>query len=351
MGRDDEYQMLDAMARRIDSDASQDDEHSAKPLHRLHHFRIAFQLSPDAISINRARDGVYIDVNDCFCTMTGYSRNEIIGLSSRQTTLWYDDHDLYHFEDMLRKSGEVKNFESVFRRRDGSLRTALVSARLVLLDGKTHVLSVSRDIEALKQAQVALQKAVAKAEAVNLQLREANRRLEQIAITDGMTGLYNHRHLMHILEMEVAPAVRYHRRMAFIMLDVDFFKQVNDLYGHPCGDAVLKNIAQLLKRKARGTDIIARYGGDEFAVIMMEIDPRDALKVAEKIRRKIEMTPFHWEGSNFQISASIGVAAYHQGGACNWEELLRSADKALYRAKEAGRNRVAATEVPPALES
>ncbi len=342
MGRDYNLEMLDAMARQIDSGEPEEEERSGnKPLQRLHHFRVAFQLSPDAISINRARDGVYIDINDGFCIMSGYSRDEIIGQRSRDIQLWCDATDLTHIEDTLRKNGEVRNYEIVFRRRDGNLRTTLISARLILLNGQTHVLSVTRDIEELKQVQIALQQAKARAEAINLQLLEANRKLEQLSVTDGLTGLYNHRYLMHILELEFARAVRYRHRMALLMLDVDFFKQVNDRYGHPCGDAVLRSVSRLLKQKARGTDIIARYGGDEFAIIMMEIDLDDALKVAEKIRRKIEIHLFHCEGITLPLTASIGLAAYHGDGVHCWEELLRAADKALYQAKEGGRNRVA----------
>lgn len=180
------------------------------------------------------------------------------------------------------------------------------------------------------------------------ELIKANRQLQELSITDGLTGLYNHRHLIRILESEYRRALRYRRNFALLMVDVDYFKQVNDTYGHPCGDKVLQNIARLFKECVRTTDIVARYGGDEIAIILLETNKATALKVSEKLRRVVEKYPFEWEGEVFQVTVSIGVASVLEKGIEDWNGLLNAADKALYQAKERNRNTVVAFAPPEA---
>jgi len=175
-----------------------------------------------------------------------------------------------------------------------------------------------------------------------IELMEANRKLNELSITDGGTGLFNHRYFLRALEAEYRRALRYKRSLALLLLDIDHFKEVNDTYGHPCGDLVLKNLAGRLKGCLRSTDIPARYGGDEIAVILPETNKSKASEVAEKLRRQLEKISFEWDGNSFNITCSIGVAAIPETGIDNWNELLYSADKSLYRAKGKGRNNVIA---------
>jgi diguanylate cyclase (GGDEF)-like protein len=175
-----------------------------------------------------------------------------------------------------------------------------------------------------------------------LELMEANRRLNELSITDGLTGLFNHRYFLRELDAEYRRALRYRRSLALLLLDIDHFKEVNDRYGHPCGDFVLKNLAGLLKGCLRSADVAARYGGDELAVILPETNESKASEVAEKLRRQLEKNCFAWNGVSFSITCSIGVAAVPDMGIDNWNSLLDSADKSLYRAKGGGRNIVIA---------
>jgi diguanylate cyclase (GGDEF)-like protein len=175
-----------------------------------------------------------------------------------------------------------------------------------------------------------------------LELMEANRRLNELSITDGLTGLFNHRYFLGELESEYRRALRYRRSLALLLLDIDHFKEVNDRYGHPCGDFVLKNLAGLLKGCLRSADVAARYGGDELAIILPETSKSKASEVAEKLRRQLEKNSFAWNGDSFSITCSIGVAAVPDMGIDNWNSLLDSADKSLYRAKGGGRNIVIA---------
>jgi diguanylate cyclase (GGDEF)-like protein len=175
-----------------------------------------------------------------------------------------------------------------------------------------------------------------------LELMEANRRLNELSITDGLTGLFNQRYFLRELDAECRRALRYSRSLALLLLDIDHFKEVNDRYGHPCGDFVLKNLAGLLKGCLRSADVAARYGGDELAIILPETNESKASEVAEKLRRQLQKSCFAWNGDSFSITCSIGVAAIPDMGIDNWNSLLDSADKSLYRAKGGGRNIVIA---------
>jgi diguanylate cyclase (GGDEF)-like protein len=170
------------------------------------------------------------------------------------------------------------------------------------------------------------------------ELMEANRKLNELSITDGLTGLYNHRYFLRKLETEFGKALRYGRSLALLLLDIDHFKEVNDRYGHPCGDLVLKNLAGLLKDHLRNSDAAARCGGDELAVILPETNKSKASEVAEKLRRQLEKSPIAWNGELFSITCSIGVAAIPDIVIEDWNALLESADKSLYLAKRKGRN-------------
>ena len=193
--------------------------------------------------------------------------------------------------------------------------------------------------EALKKAQDELNVKVKERTA---ELTEANKKLNEMTITDSLTGLFNHRYLMKVLEGEFLRAIRYKRPLALLLMDIDHFKNVNDSYGHPCGDMVLRETAALFKTGLRRSDVLARYGGDEIAVVLPEADDTMALEVAEKLRKRLEENTFRWDNKDFSITCSAGVASITDQGVHDWNQLLNSADKALYSAKESGRNAVIA---------
>ena len=162
---------------------------------------------------------------------------------------------------------------------------------------------------------------------------------ERLATTDGLTGLLNRRTFNAQLERRMREAQRYRRPLSLLLLDVDHFKQVNDTHGHPAGDAVLRGVARIAQKEARETDIVARYGGEEMALVLPETDARGALVIAERIRKVVAAAQHPTEQGALKVTMSIGVATW-PGGGDSPEALLESADKALYRAKQAGRNRV-----------
>lgn len=167
-------------------------------------------------------------------------------------------------------------------------------------------------------------------------------RLRRMAITDGLTGLYNHRHFHEILGLEFERASRYGQPLSLVMMDIDFFKRINDAHGHPVGDTILAELAARLKKHVRRIDTLARYGGEEFAVLLPQTGVEEAGVLAERIRRDTESRPFRTAKGGLSVTVSLGVCGTEKDGAGSPAELLNKADEALYRAKREGRNRVVA---------
>jgi two-component system cell cycle response regulator len=178
---------------------------------------------------------------------------------------------------------------------------------------------------------------------LNGQLEAANVLLERLATTDALTGLSNRRKLMERLEQELAKSRRYDEWVSLVLLDVDHFKRINDRFGHPVGDRVLAELAELIQERARETDVAARIGGEEFAVLLSSTGREGARELAEDLRERVEA--HHFEGAG-HVTVSLGVATAEpekkRTGDSPGSKLLAAADAALYRAKGEGRNRVRA---------
>ncbi len=161
--------------------------------------------------------------------------------------------------------------------------------------------------------------------------------MEKMATTDGLTGLFNHRTFQGRFDEQLATARRYSRKLSFILTDIDHFKSVNDTYGHPMGDMVLKGVAKILKEQARDTDIVARYGGEEFAIIMPETDAKGAHAIAERIRERLLKEVFQTDKGPLKVTISLGVATFPDVAA-EKHQIIDLADQCLYFAKRHGRN-------------
>ncbi len=179
-----------------------------------------------------------------------------------------------------------------------------------------------------------------KIKALQEELRATNRRLEELSNTDGLTKLYNRRYFMELLELEFQRAQRYDSSMAFVMIDIDHFKDFNDTYGHLLGDKILIEISSILQENLRVHDMVGRYGGEEFALLTPETDDRGALVVAERYRRRIEDFVLVEEDKHLKVTISLGIAFYPHPEINSVDDLIRLADNALYKAKRNGRNRV-----------
>ncbi len=160
------------------------------------------------------------------------------------------------------------------------------------------------------------------------------------ATLDPLTRISNRKHFNQEIESEFARAKRYDRPLSLLLMDIDFFKKVNDTHGHPAGDYVLKHTAVQIRETVRAQDLFARYGGEEFAVLLPETTSENAQALAEKLRARIEATKFEWEKKKIPLTISIGIATLRPTSA-GPEDLVAEADKNLYVAKNSGRNRVA----------
>jgi diguanylate cyclase (GGDEF)-like protein len=224
-----------------------------------------------------------------------------------------------------------------FRKSDLFLLTSL-STPIGLATENALLYSQSKRMEEeLQKAKDNLEKEVMNRTS---ELKKAKDRLEELSITDGLSGLYNYRYLIKSLESELKRAIRYRTKLSLLLMDIDYFKNFNDTYGHLCGDYVIKTVGKILKSKVRATDVVARYGGDELAVMVIESDTKSALEVAGKLKQEIESYAFQWQTKQLSINLSIGLAIAPARGIQEVSDLVEAADRALYQAKRSGRNAV-----------
>ena len=161
--------------------------------------------------------------------------------------------------------------------------------------------------------------------------------IEELSVTDKLTQLYNRLKLDEIFSMKLASARRYNSTFSVIMMDIDYFKSVNDTWGHQAGDDILKEFATIIKNNIRETDVVGRWGGEEFLILSSESDLESAIELSEKLRELVSLFKFSYAGHK---TASFGVSSYHAGD--DEKTMVKRADDALYRAKENGRDRVEA---------
>lgn len=217
---------------------------------------------------------------------------------------------------------KVDNAERVLLTTGGQKRPILKTVASVNLEGRERLIESFLDITALK----------------NLQDE-----LLTLSITDELTRIANRRHFMQIAAMEAKRTFRYGHPMSVIIFDIDHFKVVNDTYGHPAGDQVLRQMAQLAQHDLRDSDLLGRLGGEEFGIVLLETGLEEGVKAAERLRRKIADHVFVADDDKITCTISLGVAAFVPG-VDDLESWLKRADKALYLAKDNGRDRVEALE-------
>lgn len=216
--------------------------------------------------------------------------------------------------------GEIKPFSQIMREANEELGELNFSYEQIVLE--------------LKQAKQ-------NAEQLALELQQANSSLRKLAYRDGLTGVYNHRYFQKVVEAELKRALRYKHPVSLLMVDIDFFKKVNDSFGHLVGDDVLKEVSRVLVRLVRSCDIVARYGGEEFAVVLPETGTKGAKVLAQRLRRGVEQKKIESNGELISVTISIGLAATDMSEiALNRVALIECSDQALYMAKQNGRNRV-----------
>lgn len=192
-----------------------------------------------------------------------------------------------------------------------------------------------------EQLVMELKQAKEMAEKLAVEALESKEKLRELAVRDGLTNLYNHRYFQELLDRELPRVERYRHHLSLILIDIDHFKKINDTYGHPQGDLILRSIADVFDQTIRKPDTAARYGGEEFVIVLPETDIKGAVILAERLRKKVEEMQFNLDGKTVKVTISLGVTAYVPVEARKTKaEIIDAADKALYNSKNTGRNKL-----------
>jgi diguanylate cyclase (GGDEF)-like protein/PAS domain S-box-containing protein len=282
----------------------------------LRRFRTAMDATADAIFLIDRSGMTFVDVNATACRMLGYERDDFLALGSGNVAGPERDRlqDLYDKLLAGDQSGSIADLQ--VQRKDGSAVAVEVQRRTLRSGASWILVAVARDITERKEAEL---------------------RLLKLAHFDTLTGLPNRSQFYSALTRALEQAAEHRWSVGVLFLDVDRFKNINDTLGHPCGDELLRQFASRLVDSLRVRDTIGRFGGDEFAAILMLPEgPQTAIVVVDKIRESLRR-PFDLEGHEVTVTASIGITIYPEDG-LDADTLIKYADTAMYRAKEAGRD-------------
>ena len=285
-------------------------------------FAKAFHSSTHAILLTRRDNGAIFEVNQGFEEISGFRRDEVLHKTTHELGIWPSEDARKTFIASLNLDRPVHNVEMEFRRKDGSSLVGMLSAEIVEIADEICVISSFNDVTEQSR------------------LRD---QLRILASHDALTGLPNRRLFYDRFALSLSNATRTKTKLAVISLDLDRFKTINDTYGHETGDLVLTQTARRLSGSLREVDTAARFGGDEFMILLWEIrTPQDAIDVAVKILEQFRV-PFTLAERVMTVHASLGIALYPDHGT-DLETLLRKSDEALYTVKAQGRNHYRLTD-------
>lgn len=277
------------------------------------------------------KDDRFLYCNPAFVALFGLEDYPLIGRKHDEFLAWMFDHRMGGAaREGLTLETWKEQVYSVYRQQPYyTAEVGLSNGKWVLIAQQMHengnIVSVCTDITRSKEAELALRVAYAE--------------LERLAMTDELTGMPNRRHFLEQLESERQRVVRHRRPSCLAMLDLDYFKRVNDRYGHPAGDKVLKHFAALLRCEVRAVDVVGRLGGEEFAVLMPETGPPGAQIVLDRVRDALVRAPLDFIAPGFGYTFSAGIAELSPSDSSSSAQCIHEADQALYGAKAGGRDR------------
>ena len=305
----------------------------------LAHYLDLFERSLDALFLIDPETYEVLDANDSCERILGLPIDRLLGLNITDLAVSEQKETMVKNLRVSRRRFYPRQFPCDWKNSEGQIvHMDIVCCVLKLSDGNECLQIIGKDVT---QARVAEQKASAYLSA----LQEVNAKLEALAVTDELTQIPNVRFFKQELLSEHNRAVRFKTPYSVIFLDIDHFKKYNDQNGHPAGDALLKEVATLFNVTVRKTDMAARYGGEEFVVLCRGVDTEGSMVLAERLRKLVAEADYKYKEKQPLgcVSVSVGVASYPQDGK-DPETVLNQADKALYHAKNAGRNKVSSTK-------
>jgi diguanylate cyclase (GGDEF)-like protein/PAS domain S-box-containing protein len=288
--------------------------------------------------------GRFLNVNPVMARIFGYDSPEdmLNNIVSIESQYYVNPEDRRTFQRLMLEQGQVHDLSSWNYRKDGGHILIQENARAVK-DAQGNILHYEgfiTDITERRQAEDGLHRAKESLEQANRELEGVLAREQHLARTDGLTGLYNYRHFFELASREFDAAMRYQRPLAILMFDADGFKKVNDTLGHIAGDRMLEMVAQAVAAQMRVVDVLARYGGDEFVILLSQTNAQQAFSIAERIRASVAAVRLQTDQGVFSVTLSLGVAELcREPKDDGIERIIQRADQALYAAKQAGRNR------------
>ncbi len=321
---------------------------------RHHRARLSENIRVQTTALRSAANGIVITdragtiiwVNPAACAISGYNQEDLVGQHTR--LLKSGEHGPEFYREIWKTvlNGETWSGTIVNRRKDGSkYHEEQTIAPVIGDDGAiTHFIAIKQDVTVQRQTQEALARAYEELEARLAEIERLNQELHDQSIRDPLTGLFNRRYLEETIKRELACVARSCVPLSIAILDVDHFKKINDTHGHARGDQILRNLAELLRRCVRSSDLACRIGGEEFLVVMPGAPLDAALRRAEEWRSEVAASATETgNGTSIRYTVSIGVAR-HLGPGESFDSCMSRADAALYRAKSSGRNRVVCSE-------
>jgi diguanylate cyclase (GGDEF)-like protein/PAS domain S-box-containing protein len=297
-----------------------------------------FEQSHDAVFLSDLQ-GRNLAINQRAADMFGYTIEEMMHVTVRDISVEVDQS--LNTVDRLLAGDAIPTYERWYRKKDGQLIPTEVNIELIRDERgiPLYIQSVVRDITQRKLVEKALQTANQELTLRVHEVEHLQAELREQALRDPLTGLYNRRYLNESMPRELARARRDNVPLSVIISDIDHFKRINDTHTHPAGDLLLAKIAEVMKSRTRDSDILCRYGGEEFLFIFPGADQASAIQRAEEIRRTCLSTTVQYRDKLIRASLSFGVATYPDHG-LDAEEIIVRADIALYVSKNTGRNRV-----------
>lgn len=319
-----------------------------------------FELTFEQVGSGRCvtdLEGWIQDVNEKFCEIIGYSLDETLKLRVKDLTYPEDWDSDWALKERL-FAGEIPHFsiQKRYIKKDGSLTWVYTTVTMIRGTGDQpdYLIGIVQDINAQKTAELWLQheneklenqvmertKQLVEANAIKdqtiQQLQALQDLLVRTATIDPLTSLYNRRYMLDQIAKEYSRCQRSHNTFSLILTDIDYFKTINDQRGHDCGDEVLQKVSTLLLAELRTMDVVCRWGGEEFLILLPDSSRQEALATGERIRQRVFDTPFSYDDANFHLTMTLGISTYVPGQSI--KALVKAADHALYKGKAAGRN-------------
>ncbi|NEX60337.1 sensor domain-containing diguanylate cyclase [Noviherbaspirillum galbum] len=314
----------------------------------LEKYRRVFRAMPDYATFSHLKTGFFIDVNPGFERLTGYRRDEVLGRTAGDIDLWVNKDHRAGVVAALNTTDSV-TIETQFRDREGTIIDVEASCAIFNFNGEPLLVAIVRDITLRKRQEQELQKYRNTLENLVAQrtadLEAAMQKLSELAVHDELTGVGNRRDLNFRLDQEYQSFKRLAYPCCIAVFDLDSFKEVNDRFGHQTGDEVIKAFAAIIQREMRATDYLARYGGDEFVLLLKGASPDVAQAALNRMREAVLQHDWASFAPGIRLTASIGMAAFDARESA--DASFRRADKALYAAKHAGGNQIVMADQHP----